>query len=176
MVGREIVPTMQSPAQRVVLGVCACHYAIDRPIIEIGSALGGSGLLLTSATAESREPLYSIDPDIATRDIMRFAFVREGYGDRLVQIMETSDKASTYVELLEMRAGLVFIDGLHTVDGVRSDIENYLPLVANGGAVLFHDVCPQIFSVLRVVMDEMIWNSDFQMRCLVDGLAVFERM
>src|SRR5204862_2605540 len=86
LIAREIVSSMQSPAQRVVLGVCANHYAADRPIIEIGSAFGGSALSMAVATERHRPRMYSIDPDVATRDIMRFAFAREGHLDRLQQM------------------------------------------------------------------------------------------
>lgn len=34
----------------------------------------------------------------------------------------------------------VFIDGDHSIEGVRADVENYLPMVALGGVLLMHDV------------------------------------
>ena len=35
----------------------------------------------------------------------------------------------------------LFIDGDHTLDGVRQDYEMYSPLVKPGGAIVFHDIC-----------------------------------
>lgn len=175
LVGREVACTMQTPAQRATLGIVAGHYAANRPIIEIGSAFGGSALLMAAATEQDRPPLYSIDPETSTRDIMRFAFEREGHLDRLSQVIKTSDDAIGELQALRDKAGLVFIDGLHTERGVMSDFENYLPLVAPGGALLFHDVCPQIHSVMRVVFERVLTDPRFEIKCLVDGLAVFER-
>ncbi len=174
-VGRELVATMQSPMQRVVLGTCAAHYSSSQPMIEIGSAFGGSGLLLAAATAAHAPPLYSIDPDVATRDIMRWAFQREGFGGRLHQIVATSDQAHDSIAHLHARAGLVFIDGLHTESGVTSDLHHYADMVAPGGCLLIHDCCPQMYSVLRAVLEFLNTHKAFEMIALVDGLAVCAR-
>jgi predicted O-methyltransferase YrrM len=173
--GREVGSTMQTPSQRVALGVAARHYANDRPIVEIGSAFGGSAMLMAAATSASPCDLYSIDPETSTRDIMRFAFEREGFQHRLHQVIEPSDRAIHRLASLQGQAGLVFIDGLHTYAGVASDFELYAPLVAPGGALVFHDVCPAIYSVFRLVTERVLTDARFEIRCLVDGLAIFER-
>ena len=173
---REIVCTMQTPAQRIMLGVAARHYACDRPLIEIGSALGGSALLMAAATEGADSPIHSIDPDAATRDIMRFAFEREGHAARLHQIIATSDAAVPQLHHLCGEAGLVFVDGLHTSAGVLADFELYSPMVAPGGALIFHDVAPQIHSVMRMVLGLALRDRRFEPKCLVDGLMIFERL
>lgn len=173
---REIVTTMQTPAQRVVLGVAAAHHASNRPIIEIGSAYGGSALLMAHATERCAEPIISIDPDAPTRDIMRFAFEREGHGNRLRQIVLTSDDAVARLADFHQRCGLVFIDGLHTAVAVLRDFRNYAPMVAVGGALAFHDVCPAIHSVMQTVVAHVLSDRRFQARCLVDGLLILERV
>jgi predicted O-methyltransferase YrrM len=173
--GRELVSTMQTPAQRVVLAVAAHHYASDRDIIEIGSAFGGSALLMTAATNTSARPIHSIDPEASTRDIMRFAFAREGFLCRLHQIISPSDQAVSRLTHFRGRAGLVFIDGLHTQVAVASDIDLYSPLVAPGGALALHDVVPQLYSVMKVVIGRLLDDRRFEPKCLVDGLMLFER-
>ena len=37
---------------------------------------------------------------------------------------------------------LIFIDGDHRYDGVKSDFEAYRPLLSSRGVILFHDVDP----------------------------------
>ncbi len=175
LAAREVASTMQTPAQRATLGVVARHYAADRPIVEIGSAFGGSALLMAAATDRHRPTLWSVDPDAPTRDIMRFAFAREGQADRLRQIVATSDIAITELADLRGTCGLVMIDGLHTLDGVAADAGLYAPLVAPGGALVFHDAAPQIETVMRVVLGRMLDDPRFTLRLLVDGLAIFER-
>ncbi len=172
---REIVASMQTASQRVVLGAAAAHYASDRPIVEIGSALGGSALHLAAATEMSDREIYSIDPDTATRDIMRFAFSKYGFEHRLKQLVMTSQEAASRFDCVSNTVGLVFIDGLHTTDGVLFDFDNYSSLIAPGGALLFHDVVPQLFSVMRMAVERMMNDSRFVAKCLVDGLLVLER-
>jgi cephalosporin hydroxylase len=36
---------------------------------------------------------------------------------------------------------LLFIDGDHSYEGVKSDYERYSPLVKHGGYIAFHDIC-----------------------------------
>ncbi len=176
LVAREVASTMQTPAQRATLGIIARHYANGRPLVEIGSAFGGSAMLMAAATERDRPSLWSIDPDASTRDVMRFAFAREGFADRLLQVIETSNSAIAGLSHLKSACGLVFIDGLHTIDGVGSDFDLYAPLVAPGGALVFHDVAPQIETVMRFVLGYVITDARFAFRALVDGLAVFERV
>lgn len=171
----EIARASQTSAQQVLLGIAAAQYAAGDPIIEIGSALGGSALLMAAATEKERSELRSIDPATADRDVMRFAFQREGLIDRLEQMVMTSEEAISRLGHLTGRAGLVFIDGLHTEAAALADLSNYAPLIRGGGALLVHDVTPARFSVFRVVLEHILPDERFMMRCLVDGLAVFER-
>ena len=119
--------------------------------------------------------MYSIDPATADRDVMRFTFQREGLIDRLEQMVMTSEEAIGRLGHLTGRAGLVFIDGLHTEAAALADFRNYAPLIRGGGALLVHDVTPARLSVFRVVLEHILPDQRFIMRCLVDGLAVFER-
>ncbi|UCD75411.1 MAG: class I SAM-dependent methyltransferase [Phycisphaerales bacterium] len=173
---REIAMASQTSAEQAALGVLARHYAANSPIVEIGSALGGSALLMAAATEERSPQIVSIDPDTANRDVMRFVFEHEGQTDRLRQITKTSDDAIGELTDLAGRVGLVFIDGLHTEHGVANDGTNYAPLIRPGGALVFHDVHPGWYNVMRTVIERVIPDSRFTLRCLVDSLAVFERL
>lgn len=57
-----------------------------------------------------------------------------------------SHHPSTVAALWEMlgrrHTDVLFIDGDHSYQGVRSDWEMYAPLVRPGGIVAFHDICP----------------------------------
>ena len=111
---QEIIMAAQTSLQQVILGVVAHHYSSRSPIVEIGSALGGSVMLLATATDEHRPQPISIDPQTATRHIMRFGFEQIEQADRLRQIIFTSDDAANSLGHLRNQAGLLFIDGLHT--------------------------------------------------------------
>jgi predicted O-methyltransferase YrrM len=171
----EIAQASQTSAQQVVLGIAAARYAARHPIIELGSALGGSALLMAAATEPRGGAVYSIDPATADRDVMRFAFQREGLVNRLHQLVMTSEEAIGRLHDLTGRAGLVFIDALHTEPAALADFRVYAPLIRRGGALLVHDVMPARFSVFRVVLEHILPDERFEIRCMVDGLAVFER-
>jgi predicted O-methyltransferase YrrM len=62
---------------------------------------------------------------------------RTGDYQNIQTIVSTSDEA---VEKLGgSKYDFVYIDGLHTYDGVKNDIINYLPLVKDGGVIGGHD-------------------------------------
>lgn len=174
--GAEVITASQTSMQQVAIAMAAAHYASDSPIVEIGSALGGSAALMAAATDALRPPFYSIDPETATRHIMRWAFQQQDQLDRLHQINLTSDDAILQLQHLRQRAGLVFIDGLHTYAATLADFMNYAPLVRPGGALLIHDVEPARYSVLRVVVEHVLADPRFTPICMIDGLLVLERL
>jgi len=47
----------------------------------------------------------------------------------------------------------LFLDGLHEAEQLKRDIENYVPLVRNGGIVAFHDHSHPTFPELTPVID-----------------------
>ena len=65
----------------------------------------------------------------------------EGPGCRYHLIKEFSSAAAPllFKALGNHSVHFLFIDGLHTYQGVVNDITNFLPLVAAGGVVIFND-------------------------------------
>ena len=48
--------------------------------------------------------------------------------------------------LCDEKIDLLFIDGDHTYNGVRTDFKKFLPLVSNTGIIAFHDICEDHYS------------------------------
>jgi predicted O-methyltransferase YrrM len=120
-----------------------------RVIVEIGTAAGGT-LLLLARVAAPDALLVSVDLRGGgygggyspwRRRIYR-SFARER--QRIVLIDGDSHSPATRDRLLKHLAGrqidFLFIDGDHSYDGVRRDFEDYAPLVAPGGQVCLHDI------------------------------------
>jgi predicted O-methyltransferase YrrM len=118
----------------------------EKTMIEIGSFVGESTVLF----AQSFKKVIAIDPFLADYDpadptsyLFEFDNVYQTYLDRITvysnieTIVDTSDNAVK--ELVGKEFDFVYIDGLHTYEGVKTDIQNYLPLVKKGGVIGGHD-------------------------------------
>lgn len=115
-------------------------------IIEIGSYIGES----TTIFAEHFGEVISVDPFIDDYDkndeACNYApfnevyhqFLRNTMGySNIKSIRQTSDKA--FELLKEHKWDLVYIDGLHTLDGVWYDVSHYKTLIRKGGYISGHD-------------------------------------
>jgi predicted O-methyltransferase YrrM len=182
--GRSLGSPYMTAMEQTAIGVLARQYcgrgAMGSTIVEIGSALGGSGVLMAAATRRESgadgPAIVSIDPDVATRGAMRAVFEVEGYASRLTQVVKTSDEAIGEVARSHPGGvGMVFIDGLHTAEAAGRDFENYAPLVRPGGCVMFHDCDVRHTGVFRTVARIAASDTRFVLRCMIDTLAVFER-
>jgi predicted O-methyltransferase YrrM len=117
-----------------------------KTMIEIGSFVGESTVLF----AQSFKEVIAVDPFMEGYDdldptsyLFEFKNVYQTYLDRtgdhqnIKTIVSTSDDA---VEKLQgSKYDFIYIDGLHTYEGVKTDIQNYLPLVKDGGVIGGHD-------------------------------------
>lgn len=123
----------------------------NKTMIEIGSFVGESTVMF----AQSFKKVIAVDPFQADYDpadptsyLFEFKNVYQTYLDRtgayknIETIVSTSDEAAS--KLGGLKYDFVYIDGLHTYDGVKNDIQNYLPLVKDGGVIGGHDYTNQI--------------------------------
>jgi len=135
----------------------------NESVIEIGSYEGRStvalGLGFKKKRIDSGQIVYSIDPhtgdisevqkgiEIDTWNNFIFNVNNFDLQDVITPIRLTSDSAVTH--LAGVKAGLLFIDGWHSYEAVRSDIDNYLPLTTPHSIVIFDDWRqPEIFKAI----------------------------
>lgn len=125
-------------------------------IVEIGCNFGGSSAVLV---AHSNVHVWSIDPfvgdaekaiAVASFDVCR-AGVHEAVGDEAYKRWGLA--AGYSYDVVRMRSGyaiannpfdVLFIDGDHRYEGVRRDVDDWLPLLAPGGYMLLHDANRQV--------------------------------
>lgn len=110
---------------------------------EIGSYLGASALVMSSALPDGAR-LFCIDTWM--NDAMSEG-VRDTYaeflsntarcGDRIVAVRSESTEAA---RRFESTLDFLFIDGDHSYEGCRSDLEAWLPKLKPGAVVAFHDI------------------------------------
>jgi predicted O-methyltransferase YrrM len=141
----------------------------DKTMIEIGSFVGESTVLF----AQSFKKVIAIDPFEADYDpqdptsyLFEFDNVYQTYLDRITvysnieTIVDTSDNAVK--ELVGKEFDFIYIDGLHTYEGVKNDIKNFLPLVKKGGVIGGHDYTNRIPHLVGVyeAVNEMFGQPD----------------
>lgn len=72
---------------------------------------------------------------------------------------DTSIVLEVFNEVKDLGVNLMFIDGDHSYQGVRSDFENYSPLVARGGYIVFDDYRPKDHPEIAKFIDEFNYNG-----------------
>ena len=153
--------------------------------IEIGRWRGGTTVALAGAMGDGGK-LWSID--VGEKE----ARVFHGRGLKFdEETREFLDRFGFDVELivgdsrtLEVETGevdLVLVDGDHTYEGVKIDVERWGRRVRVGGALLLDDAVDEpIFGshaeTAGRVMQELLDEGDFALRAQVDRLAHLERV
>jgi predicted O-methyltransferase YrrM len=130
-----------------------------RRVLEIGTAAGGTLLLLTRVAAPDAL-LVSIDmPEGGFGggyNLLRAGLYRSfaRAGQRIVLIRGDSHRQAVRDRLARALGGerldFLFIDGDHSAAGSRQDFDDYAPFVRPGGLIAFHDIRP----------DERGWSGD----------------
>jgi predicted O-methyltransferase YrrM len=122
-----------------------------RAVIEIGTYAGGTLSLLTRCAAADAT-VISIDLPAGefgggyatSRSRLYRSFATNDQRVELIRADSHSEETrDRVVQLLGVRpVDVLFIDGDHTIEGVRRDLELYGPLLAEDGVVAFHDIVP----------------------------------
>lgn len=150
-----------------------------RTVVEIGSYLGRSTVFLGQAVRRfgpSGARVVSIDPhtgdrqqlegiDLAstpTLDLFRFVVASAGLDDVVDIRVATSDDAAT---VWTGAVDLLFVDGWHSYDAVRSDIAHWTPHLTSDGLVCFDDV--DTYAEVKAAVED---------GCAKEGLTVYGRV
>ena len=131
------------------------------PLLEIGSYCGKSAVYLGAAAQELGTVLYSIDHHrgseeqqpgeefhdprlidtetgrIDTLPLFRKTIAQAGLEQHVIAVVGDSAMVARH---WSTPLGLVFIDGGHTEEAVRSDYESWTPSLLDGGLLAIHDV------------------------------------
>jgi predicted O-methyltransferase YrrM len=137
-------------------------------MIEIGTFTGESTVIF----GDHFEKVIGVDPMLPDYDPIdatsKFNFneVLDMFKDRTKEynnislVQKTSDDAVN--DFKDGSFDFVYIDGIHTYDGVKSDIINYLPKVKKGGVIGGHDYTNQLEHLVGVyeAVNEMFGKPD----------------
>ena len=106
-----------------------CKKVSDGTLLEIGRKYGGSTVLMSAPL--NRGHLYSLDI-VMNKDAEKNI---GSYRDKVTFITADSKELKWDLPL-----DLVFIDGDHSYNGVKSDIKKYKGYVKDDGYIVFHDI------------------------------------
>jgi len=143
-------------------------------IVEIGSNRGKStALLARAARLAGRERVHAIDPHRGgTEAEFRANLAREGLDDWVIpHVAKSQEFVSTWRDPIR----LLFIDGLHTYEGVRADYTDWAPFVVGGGVIALHDTF-QWDGPRRVVEETILGARDTFLVGIVDSITAVQKL
>lgn len=166
------IPGMIPLRRCVHLYLLAFANGVRGDIIEIGSWQGRSTAFLAQACADTdngvvhaidtfqgnpgSEHNYEIDGSLRSLEAsFRQNMERTGVGDRVVTHAKFSADAIEEVRSATRGVRMLFIDGEHTYEAVKSDLANYAELVAPGGLIVFDDYSPGFEGDVRAVHEHV---------------------
>ncbi len=118
-------------------------------MIEIGSYVGESTIIFSKhfKNVVSIDPfINNYDPDDIVCTYADFNDVYDKFMERTADIRNIINfrlKSDDGVKVLKRKFDFVYIDGVHTYEQVKKDIQNYLPLINENGFIGGHDNIPK---------------------------------
>jgi predicted O-methyltransferase YrrM len=110
-------------------------------LLEIGTSRGGT-FFMTCQVADDHAHLATLDLQLPAR-VRVESFARSGQVVTGIQGDSTRPEVRSLVEaMFPDGLDVLFIDGDHSFEGVKSDFELFESLVRPGGLVAFHDIVP----------------------------------
>jgi len=157
-------------------------------LCEIGSFCGKSTISIAKALVKHNVgTLYAVDwhegspslPGFGTKDY------KTTYNEYLENIEKFSvqDKIRTIKKKSEESVNdvpneihFLWIDGLHTYDGVKADFTNYEGKLVRGGFLLFHDACWTTWTdPFKLIKDKALYNRDYNFYAMVGNTMIFRK-
>lgn len=113
-------------------------YFAPGPILEIGTYRGRSTTIMArAARAGAGAMLISVEVDPQAQRAAAAALAAHDVAGRVLLVRGSAAAAGR--RLRGLTPSLTFVDGDHSLDGVRRDLTTLEPLVPRGGLLLFHD-------------------------------------
>ncbi|MEI8349051.1 MAG: class I SAM-dependent methyltransferase [Candidatus Omnitrophota bacterium] len=130
--------------ERLLLYKLALSLKKNSIIVEIGSYLGSSAAFLACAAKDRGHMVYCVDT-------WKNEGMSEGSRDTFAEFCINIASIQSYIRILRGNSAeiartfdrgidLLFIDGNHSYDGVKQDVELWLPKLKDNGIIIFHDV------------------------------------
>jgi predicted O-methyltransferase YrrM len=142
--GASRIPTFTSRGELRALYYLARNCPPGSNALEIGSYLGASTCYLAAGIAKINGKLFCVDT-------WQNETMPDGVRDTFAEFMENTKGVRPWLRIVRMRSDqlgqtdvatpldLVFIDGDHSYQAVRTDFQRISPWLSSGGTIVFHD-------------------------------------
>jgi predicted O-methyltransferase YrrM len=147
--------------------------------LEIGVAAGGTTFLMNHFLHPANIVLID-DNQHPKHHVRQYILCDVSYK----QIIGNS-QSQTVIDLVkDQKFDIIIIDGDHSFNGVKSDVENYFPMLRKDGFLIFHDsVCQECWGVHLVVEEvkksgeaELIGEYITEKHSRPCGVALFRKV
>jgi len=132
---------------------------------EIGTYCGASACLLLQHDFPTEinciDPLHVLhnQEQILNQNILKFN--KHKYDTHIHKKFSTDNTLLNYLNSINFKTDILFIDGDHSKAGVIFDFENYKNFVNPGGYIIFDDYEDFQYSPeVRIAVDEIVLNND----------------
>lgn len=164
----------------------ACR-AGDGVIVEIGSWKGKSTIWLGNGSKAGQSvPVYAVDPHIGFPDVPETYGVIKTFEEfkRNIEAAGVDDVVTPLVMTSEEAAAgftepvaLLFVDGVHQYEYVKSDFEYWFPKVRDGGVMVFHDTAGPAHTGAKRFVEQTVYRSRrFRGARFVDSATIVEKV
>lgn len=167
----QTIPGMLSLEEGLLLYRLAKKQCQKEAIVEIGSFQGRSTIFLVQALLEEKMgKIYAIDPHLGNvfKDKKTFSPTYKKFLSNVHRF-----KATRYIQPIRKRSleakrtwkkriSLLFVDGLHDYESVRSDLKAWLPYLAENGIIACHDAFAPQSEVFQAVKEEIFQKKQLR--------------
>jgi len=154
-------------------------------ILEVGSFRGRSTVALALGTRMGANlPVFAIEPHEPFRGplggefgpVDRVHFFRNLLAAGVAEQVRLVNLSSEHVSATwERPIGLLWIDGDHSYEGTRRDVDCWTSLVPVGGTVAFHDAIDPTLGPIRVI-EELMQTGHYEMAGQIDVTTVLHKI
>lgn len=138
----------------------ADKLGIDAVVVNIGAGVGTSALAIIEQRPDLAKAFYTIDmrnDDNPFGGLLneRNAFNNAGM-THMLPVQINSDSSTAGLKWDKGEVDFLIIDADHTYDGLVKDINAWVPLLAVGGFVAFHDYERDVWPDVKMAVDEFV--------------------
>jgi hypothetical protein len=168
--------------EALFLGILAACVPASGTIVEIGSFKGRWTVMLATVAAHyGGGPVVAIDPHNSpillnhtggTEASSYKEFLHSIQSSGVSEHVEPRVAYSTEVAKDWNRPiRILWIDGDHTLEGVRADVAGFLRFVVPGGVIAFHDALNTFSGPIKVFADQFLASDQFGAAGFVHSIA-----